>query len=114
MPHQLRFWLSVVMLIFVFMAAIRVEAQTKSPPPAGMTQKQYDELVQSVGESVIQIFRAKGLVPAAPAAGSTAKPADVDVEAMVTERVGDALRQIPVALGGYPTVSPDLPDLPNP
>ena len=60
MHRQLRLWLSGVLLIFVVMAAVRVDAQTK-PPPAGMTQKQYDELVKSVGESVMQILRAKGL-----------------------------------------------------
>ena len=113
MRRQLRFWLSGVLLILVFMAAVRVEAQTKPPPPAGMTQQQYDELVKSVGESVIQILRAKGLVPAPPTAGSTAKPADVDVEVLVADKAREALREIPKVLGGYPAVWTDLADLPT-
>src|SRR6516162_9725651 len=111
MCRQLRLWLSGVLLIFVVTAAVRVEAQTK-PPPAGMTQKQYDELVKSVGESVIQILRAKGLVPAPPTAGPMAKPADVDFEVLVADKTREALREIPKVLGGYPAVWTDLADLP--
>jgi small-conductance mechanosensitive channel len=112
MRLQLRFWLWGVLLIFVVMAADRVEAQTK-PPPAGMTQKQYDELVKSVGESVIQILRAKGLVPAPPAAAPMAKPADVDMEELVADKAREALREIPKVLGGYPAVWTDLANLPT-
>ena len=87
------------------------DAQTKSPPPAGMTQQQYDELVKSVGESVLQTLTEKGLV-AKPAVPSDAKLAD-DEEALVAERIGEALGNVPNVLGGYPEIGTDLAALPN-
>jgi small-conductance mechanosensitive channel len=87
-------------------------AQTKpSPPLAGMTQKQYDELVKSVGESVIQLLKTKGLVSAQSVPTSLAKPADVDFEVLVADGTREALAKIPQVLGGYPAVWVDLAGL---
>ena len=112
MGCQLRSCLSAVLLILLSLVAGGAEAQTK-PPPAGMSQQQYDELVKSVGESVIQILTAKGLVPAPPKPAPAAKPAEADAEVLVADRTREALAKIPKVLGGYPAVWTDLAELPN-
>ena len=54
MSCDIRSCLSGVVLILLSLVVEQANAQTKSPPPAGMTQQQYDELVKSVGESVLK------------------------------------------------------------
>jgi len=78
-----------------------------------MTQQQYDELVKSVGESVLQTLTEKGLVAKPSASPSAAKPIEVDEEALVAERVREALGEVPKVLGRYPEVWTDLAELPN-
>ena len=66
--REIRSCLSGAVLLCLFLPGIgQADAQTKSPPPAGMTQQQYDELVKSVGESVLQTLTEKGLVATIPA-----------------------------------------------
>jgi moderate conductance mechanosensitive channel len=107
----LRLW--AVVLMCLSLAVGLADAQTKSPPPAGMTQQQYDELVKSVGESVLQTLTEKGLVARPLASPPVAKPIEVDEEALVADRVREALGEIPKVLGGYPQVLTDLAGLPT-
>ena len=53
---------------------LAVSADAAAPPPAGMTQQQYDDLVKAVGQSVVQTLTEKGLV-ASPASSAPATPA---------------------------------------
>jgi moderate conductance mechanosensitive channel len=113
MNHDIRSALSGVVVVILCLVVGQTQAQTKPPPPAGMTEQQYDDLVKSVGQSVIQILSEKGIIsnPSTPA--RAAKPVDVDEEALVATRVRDALREIPVVLGRYPDVWTDVGGLPN-
>src|SRR5689334_2652969 len=104
--------LSGVVLLFLLVVG-QADAQTNSRPPAGMTQQQYDELVQSVGESVLQTLTDKGLVAKPSASSSEAKPIEIDEEALVAERVREALGEVPKVLGSYPEVWTDLANLPK-
>src|SRR5262249_32917149 len=105
--------LPVLLVVLVSFACAEAQAQTKPAPPAGMTEQQYDELVRSVGESVIQTLTARGLVAAPPAAAVTSKPAETDLEALIAERTREALGEIPRRLAGYPAVWSDLAALPG-
>lgn len=102
--------LLVILLSFAFGDAW---AQSKAAPPAGMSQQQYDELVKSVGESVIQTLTARGLVTTPPPATTPAKPAETDFEALVADRTREALGRIPQMLAGYPMVWSDMAALPS-
>ncbi len=113
MSRDIRSCLSGVVLILLSLVVVQANAQTKSPPPAGMTQQQYDELVKSVGESVLQTLTEKGLVAKPAAPPSAATPAEVDEEALVANRVREALAEVPRVLGRYPEVWTDLSELPN-
>jgi moderate conductance mechanosensitive channel len=110
---DIRSCLSGVVLILLSLVVEQANAQTKSPPPAGMTQQQYDELVKSVGESVLKTLTEKGLVakPAAPPSAATS--VEVDEEALVANQVREALAEVPMVLGRYPEVWTDLAELPN-
>jgi moderate conductance mechanosensitive channel len=110
---DIRSCLSGVVLILLSLVVEQANAQTKSPPPAGMTQQQYDELVKSVGESVLQTLTEKGLVAKPAAPPSAAKPVEVDEEALVANRVREALAEVPEVLGRYPEIWIDLAELPN-
>jgi small-conductance mechanosensitive channel len=113
MSCDIRSCLSGVVLILLSLVVGQADAQTNSPPPAGMTQQQYDELVKSVGESVLQTLTEKGLVARPPASSSEAKPIEIDEEALVAEQIREAMGEIPKVLGDYPEVWTDLSDLPN-
>jgi hypothetical protein len=95
MSCDIRSCLFGVILIFLSLVVERADAQTKSPPPAGMTQQQYDELVKSVGESVLQTLTEKGLVAKPSASPLAAQPIEVDEEALVAEQIGEAIGAIP-------------------
>jgi small-conductance mechanosensitive channel len=62
-------------------SAFMAEVQAQTAPPAGMTQEQFDALVEAISSSVTEKLKAEG-APAAPAAaasaGSAAKPAASD------------------------------------
>src|SRR5262249_30208745 len=105
--------LPVLLVVLVSFACAEAQAQTKPAPPAGMTQQQYDELVRSVGESVIQTLTARGLVAAPPPAVVPSKPDETDLEALIAERTREALADVPRKLAGYPAVWSDLASLPG-
>ncbi|HVI88237.1 MAG TPA: mechanosensitive ion channel domain-containing protein [Dongiaceae bacterium] len=110
---DIRSCLSGIVLLFLFLVVGQANAQTKLPPPAGMTQQQYDDLVKSVGDSVLQTLAEKGLLAKPLAPPSVAKPIEIDEEALVAERAREAVGEIPKVLAGYPAVWTDLADLPN-
>jgi hypothetical protein len=58
---NLRACLPRVVLLCLCLIQGQGHAET-DPPPAGMSQAQYDELVKSVGQSVLQTLAEKGLV----------------------------------------------------
>src|SRR5262245_17490042 len=74
MSRAIRSCLSGVVFIFLSLLVGQADAQTNSPPPAGMTQQQYDDLVKSVGESVLQTLTKKGLVAKPSGSPLAAKP----------------------------------------
>ena len=113
MSCDIRSCLFGVILIFLSLVVGQADAQTNSPPPAGMTQQQYDELVKSVGESVLQTLTEKGLVAKPPASPSEAKPIEIDAEALMAEHIREAIGEIPKVIGGYSEVWTDLAELPN-
>jgi small-conductance mechanosensitive channel len=113
MSCDIRPCLAGVVLILLSLVVGQADAQTNSPLPDGMTQQQYDELVKSVGESVLQSLTAKGLVAKPLASPLATKPIEVDEEAVVAERVREALGEVPKVFGRYPEVWTDLAELPN-
>src|SRR5262249_19771002 len=78
-----------------------------------MTRQQYDELVTSVGQSILQTLTEKGLVAKPPAPPSAAQPNEPDVEELVTERVLTILGNVPKVPGAYPDIWTDLVGLPD-
>ncbi|MFO1159847.1 MAG: mechanosensitive ion channel [Reyranellaceae bacterium] len=68
-----------VMLIAVLIALLGgpAGAQTPAAPPAGMTQQQFDALVDAISNSVTEKLKAEGAV-APPAVAAPAKPAAAD------------------------------------
>ncbi|WP_342237900.1 mechanosensitive ion channel family protein [Inquilinus sp. OTU3971] len=113
MSCGIRSSLSGVVLILLSLGVGPADAQTNPPPPAGMTQQQYDELVRSVGQSVVQTLTEKGLVAQSSVPPLMAKPIEVDEETLMAERVRQILGRVPKVLGGYPGVWTDLAGLPN-
>jgi small-conductance mechanosensitive channel len=98
-------------LFLPLMFAASVDAAT--PPPAGMTQQQYDDLVKAVGQSVIQTLTEKGLVTAPPASPPSAKPAPAREEAQLVGRIRNILDSIPTVMGGYPELWGELSLVPE-
>jgi small-conductance mechanosensitive channel len=81
--------------------------------PAGMSQQQYDELVKSVGESVLQSLQEKGLVRAPPGpAPNAAAASNVDSDMALAESLANAINDIPRVLTGYRDIASDLMQLP--
>src|SRR5512143_1069585 len=78
---------------------LAASADAATPPPAGMTQQQYDDLVKAVGQSVVQTLTEKGLV-ASPASSAAAAPARNE-EQLLAERIRTTVDAIPAVLGGY-------------
>lgn len=91
--------------------AAPIDAAT--PPPAGMTQQQYDDLVKAVGQSVIQTLTEKGLVTAPPASPPSAKPAPAGEEAQLVGRIRNIIDSIPTVMEGYPELWGELALVPD-
>ncbi|HKF59866.1 MAG TPA: mechanosensitive ion channel domain-containing protein [Dongiaceae bacterium] len=92
--------------------------QAASPPAAPVADQpaKIRELLGLLGDPQVQDWiKAQQAAHEAkpPAAAPTAKPADVDVEALVVGKAREALGEIPKVLGGYPAVWTDLADLPT-
>ncbi len=90
---------------------LAASADAAAPPPAGMTQQQYDDLVKAVGQSVVQTLTEKGLV-ASPASPTSATPARNE-EQLLAERIRTTVDAIPTVLGGYSEVEAELSLLPE-
>jgi len=54
-------------------SAVMAHAQAPATPPPGMTQQQFDSLVDAISNSVTEKLKAEG-VPAAPAGSPAAAP----------------------------------------
>jgi small-conductance mechanosensitive channel len=98
-------------LLFLWLMAGPADAQTKPSPPAGMTQQQYDELVKSVGLSVIQTLEEKGLIAKTQVAPTAAAPSAAEAEPPLAEQVVAIVARIPKVLAGYPGAAADLAQL---
>jgi len=112
MIRSFRTCLPHVLLLCLCLILRQAQAQT-NPPPAGMSQAQYDELVKSVGQSVLQTLAEKGLVAKSPAAPAPANPSDTDAETLLARKVVTAFGEIPGVLAGYPAIGSDLARLPD-
>ena len=55
---------------------VSAEAQTPPAPPAGLSQEQFDSLVDSISNSVSEKLKAEGAHAPAPAAAPAAAPAE--------------------------------------
>ena len=62
-------------LVLLFMGAAGAGAQTPATPPAGMTQDQFNSLVEAISNSVTEKLKAEGAhaAPAAPPAATHAE-----------------------------------------
>src|SRR5882724_2672564 len=109
--YGLRAGLAGLVVLFFALVAGGAGAETPSPPPAGMTQQQYDDLVKSVGQSVLKTLTDKGLVASTPASPAAAQPGGLEEEVLVAERVVMLLGEVPRVLGGYSDVATDLAQL---
>jgi small-conductance mechanosensitive channel len=112
MRAEVRICLAGIVLLCLTLLCGATHAQQKSPPPpAGLTQAQYDELVKTVGKSVLQTLTDKGLVVKASALSAAAKPSETEDEESSIDKVISVLREIPGALGGYPAIWANLAQL---
>ncbi len=95
-----------VALSLLFPAAAIVRAETPVAPPAGMTQAQYDALVDAISTSVAQKLKADGGAPAAKSGKAATPPAKVEVSklparsgpsevALFAQRAGKVVRAYP-------------------
>ena len=65
---------SIAVAVSVLLAsAVTAHAQVPANPPPGMTQQQFDSLVDAISNSVTEKLKAEG-VPAAPARPQAAPP----------------------------------------
>jgi len=65
-----------------------VRAQTPVAPPPGMTQEQFDSLVDAIGKSVVEKLKAEGIpAPAPPKSGKGAPPPKPEIR-ITTPRQG--------------------------
>jgi len=62
-----------VALSILLVGAAAASAQAPAALPSGMTQEQFDSLVEAISNSVTEKLKAEG-VPAAPAAATAATP----------------------------------------
>ena len=60
----------VLSLLFAGLMGSAAQAQTAAVPPAGMSQEQFNALVDAISTSVTEKLKAQGTVPAAPPKGS--------------------------------------------
>jgi len=103
-------------LAFLYPVLLLGPAQAqKAPtaPPAGMTQEQYDALVKSVGQSVIETLAEKGLVAKTPASDSTSNASDATSSDSTSDQISTVMHRIPAAIGGFPEVWVNLAQLPE-
>src|SRR5262250_1128687 len=95
-------------LILLSLFWLGAPLQAASPPAATAAADQpakIRELLGLLGDPQVQEWiKAQQTTREAkpPTAGPTAEPVDVDVEALVVGKAREALREIPVVLGGYP------------
>jgi moderate conductance mechanosensitive channel len=82
-------------------------------PPAGMTQEQYDALVKTVGQSVLETLTEKGFVAKAPEPASASKPREVAAEDAAVDQIASTLRKVPATLGGYSAIWTNLTQMPD-
>jgi hypothetical protein len=107
-------FLCLLMLLAPAHGQTNARAQTKSPPlPAGMTQQQYDELVEAAGQSVVQTLNEKGLIAKSPAPTSKLKSTELEEEETVVDRLVSVLHKVPAALACYPAVWANISRLPD-
>jgi small-conductance mechanosensitive channel len=100
-------------ILLLLLSLMIGQAVAEQPLPAGMTQQQYDELVKSVGQSVVQTLTEKGLVATAPGPPPAAKPSDLDQGELAAERLFQVVGEVPRVLSGYSYVWADLMGLPD-
>jgi small-conductance mechanosensitive channel len=79
MPTFMRAIGATILTVVLLLAAANAGAQTPATPPAGMTQEQFNALVDAISNSVADKLKAEGAhdapaaAPAAPAASSSSK-----------------------------------------
>jgi len=78
-----------------------------------MSQDQYNELVKSVGQSVIETLTEKGLIAKTPAPASPSEVGEVANDDSTTDQIASVLHRVPAAIGGFPAVWTNLAQLPD-
>jgi small-conductance mechanosensitive channel len=76
-----------------------------------MTQEQYDDLVKSVGQSVIETLTEKGLVAKTPAPDSPPTPSEAASEDSTVDQIAAVLHKVPATIDGFSAVWANLAQL---
>jgi small-conductance mechanosensitive channel len=88
-------------------------AESNPPPPAGMSQQQFDDLVRAVGQSVLKTLSEKGVAVGKPppAVADTAETDDTTPSRV--DEVANLVFKVPGILEtGYPQIFANLSNLP--
>src|SRR5690349_20774212 len=95
--------LSLLLILFAFAAP--VTAAEKAPPPAGLTQEQFDSLAKAIGQAVIGQLREEGLV-AGKAAGHdvTRQKSVADMGAGAGDEVARFGERAQTVLAAFPAI----------
>ncbi len=95
-----------LLVSLLFILAIGAHAQTTAPaPPAGMTQQQFDALVERISNAVVDRLKKEGVV--APTPVEPAKPeaaAGPEADALANDQATAFVARARLALTAYPAL----------
>src|ERR1700722_6918370 len=106
--------LRLIALAMILLAGsiVSVEGQTPSPLPPGMTQDQFDAMVDAIGKALVVRLKNEGALPApAPAPPQPGAASNVGAKKLAAffEKAEHVLQAVP-PLGTYPAAIPRLLD----
>ena len=105
-----------LLVSLLFILAIGAHAQTTVPaPPAGMTQQEFDALVDAISNAVVEKLKKEGAVapnPAEPAKSEAA--AEPEVEDAASDQATAFVARAKLALTAFPDVVAQSSPRPRP
>src|ERR1700730_7804556 len=95
-------------MILLVGSIVAVDGQTPSPLPPGMTQDQFDAMVDAIGKALVVKLKNEGVL-SAPA---PAPPQPAVASNMVADELAAFLEKAEHVLGAGPTAGPHLDSIP--
>jgi moderate conductance mechanosensitive channel len=97
-------------MIFLVGDIVAVHGQTPSTLPPGMTQDQFDAMVDAIGKAVAVKLKNEGVVPAPPSAAAPSQPVASNV---VADELAAFLEKTERVLSAVPTLGTYLASIPG-